>query len=505
MHSVIEELRQDAAQDQEALRARFRMIEILDQAVEGLEAAGFAPVLEKTPGALVVLRLDSDAWALRQVAPALVPPVPPLQKVDLGRLSWTPDPGFINTNPAPAVPNPIFQPNTCAVPVAGPHADVPQVVAPAPAKAPSPSASRPGRRSVWTPEIDAKIIAMRASGKTGTEIAKFYGVTPSSVDNRFFRLRKAGAAVPDPIAREKRGPLPAASARADGSAIQPWDDKATSRLCALYEDGQELKAIAEAMGRSLKSVSVQLTRLRAAGKVRQRRAVSPHAAKWPEDRIAQLRDLWPRMPAKDVAEQMGLSRGSVSAMAHRLGLLRDRVDPVADVPVEVADADPVPEQKSEPLVAPEPVASISAPVPEVEPKLDPEPAVEARTFQPSPGGKFAAPGSRPMHFAAAPKVLTGMTTAEKEALMAAHCAALPAAADFGPEEDLELCEAVFSGAGLNLFCADFGIDSRAALARFDRIVEPLREHGRKALPIEAGRLVLSALRNRLRASRGVAA
>jgi predicted metal-dependent hydrolase len=60
----------------------------------------------------------------------------------------------------------------------------------------------------------------------------------------------------------------------------------------LYGQGLELVDIAAQMGRSRKSVSVHMTRLRAAGKVSVRRKVSPRAARWSPEQEARLRDLW---------------------------------------------------------------------------------------------------------------------------------------------------------------------------------------------------------------------
>jgi hypothetical protein len=66
---------------------------------------------------------------------------------------------------------------------------------------------------------------------------------------------------------------------------------------------------------------------------------------------------------------------------------------------------------------------------------------------------------------------------------------------------------VFGGLGLPAFALDAGMEPHRCLVRFDQIVAPLREAGRKHLPIEAGPLLLPALTARAEAKRasGVAA
>lgn len=138
------------------------------------------------------------------------------------------------------------------------------------------------------------------------------------------------------------------------------------------------------------------------------------------------------------------------------------------------------------------------PVPEVPAAqmLDPVPtalpAMEGRAYPlPSPGRGILS---------------SSMTLREKQGLISDHLYRLPGCDQFDAELDLELCEAVFSGPGmLPKFASEVGVDEKGAIARFNAIVAPLRVGGGKALPIEAGALILPALRARVQRARGASA
>lgn len=74
---VIDGLRAKAAQDAWALQMRGQMIDIVQETVERLQVAGFAPVLDVADrSALVTVRIDQRAWLLRQLpVPVPVPVV----------------------------------------------------------------------------------------------------------------------------------------------------------------------------------------------------------------------------------------------------------------------------------------------------------------------------------------------------------------------------------------------------------------------------------------------
>jgi DNA-binding CsgD family transcriptional regulator len=343
-----------------------------------------------------------------------------------------------------------------------------------------------------------QILALRADGLSDREIAARMGVSLKVVETNFYRMRRAGVAVPPAPKQRHKCEVP--QARADGTPILPWNDEAEAELIDLYGQGLELVDIAAQMGRSRKSVSVHMTRLRAAGKVSVRRNASPHAARWSPERQAQLRALWPKMTPTQIAGEMGLSRGAVSGMANRMGL--------GPVSRDGAAAQPPAEQKSDLSAAP-----VAKAVPEPAPAPRPPVAAVSATSAPSgfvgqKGGALTANAARPVAFARpVAQVLTGMTQSEKEAAIHAHVNALPDAAGWDAGADLALCQAVFGGLGLPAFALDAGMEPHRCLVRFDQIVAPLREAGRKHLPIEAGSLLVPALRARAEAKRasGVAA
>jgi hypothetical protein len=93
-------------------------------------------------------------------------------------------------------------------------------------------------------------------------------------------------------------------------------------------------------------------------------------------------------------------------------------------------------------------------------------------------------------------LLPGMTPGEKKAAIMAHVESLIQSPRWDAAADLDLAAAVFGGVGLNVFATDQGRDPRDCLARFDQIVAPFRTAGSKHLPIEAGPLILPALRAR---------
>lgn len=462
---VIETLRQQVSHDREMVRARDVMIDILAEAVGRLRLAGFDPGLVLGPcDALVTLRLDTSAWALRQVGLPVVPAVP----------------DFLM-----------------------PHVDLPQRAAAKrePVKSTAcPSAPAVQARTFWTPENDARILEMRPR-MTTKDIAAALGVSEKSVDMRFVRLRRKGVAVDAPM-RPKRDIFTTPSVRMDGVVLRAWSEADDAALIKAYAAGdKDLSVLAGELGRSLSALSKRVTHLRRQGRITRHRGVVPSELKWPESRIQELRDLWPVMRAAEIASKLGLSVGAVTSKANRLELgspFKGVVSPPADPLPSVAPG-PAPEQKSEPVSVPKAEAVPAVPEPA------PVPA-DRPAFSPKPGGNMVPAMSRPALSVRAPaNVMPGMTLNEKAAVIAQHVEGLPKHAEFDAELDLELCEAVFSGGGLPLFSTDMGIDQREALARFNAIVAPLRDPGRKGLPIEAATLILPALRTRVANARGAAA
>lgn len=437
------------AQDHEALRARAVMIDILEETVQRLRLSGFAPVLEMAdPDALVVLRLDTSAWALRQLAQLAVPYASGGGARGAGALV-----GEAKADAADGLPPLMGE----VVPRAYPTAPF------------------------WTPELDARIVAMRAEGKTALQIAEAVGTTEDGVHTRFGRLKSRGVDLPR-AAGVPNSPRADFTIRRDGAVFKKWTDAEDEIAIAGYADPlTSLDDLAASLGRTRTALNKRLTALRLAGRLSVRLAASA--------------------PRDDLS-----------------------VDAVGDVlPVPV-----VPEQKSEPVSD----AVVSAEVPEIEVEPAPdlvqapagEPAVgaapavqvkksaavgkseDAARFVSQRGGNLTPALQRPVRCdAAPPKLFPGMTQGQKEAVIAAHLAQLLPDGVFDPELDLELCEAAFGGKQrLAVFVADLGIDHRQAVARFDAIVAPLRDPRVKGLPIEAAGLILPALRARVARARGAA-
>lgn len=465
---VIEALRQQAAQDQEALRARGLMIEILDEAVERLRVAGFTVALELAEcDALVVLRLDTSAWALRQVGlPPRVLEREPAMKIETG-------------------------PSTSAAAVGS------STSAAAPDKA-KPAAFQV---SFWTPEMNARIVAMRKEMPIKA-IAKEVGVTEKALGVQFVKLKRKGWDLPPPV-QVRRTIFAKPATRRDGVVLRDWTEADDAALIEAYGAGdKDLSVVAADLGRSHSALTKRLTHLRRAGRITESRGIVPLDLKWSEERIQRLRDLWPVTRPADIAAEFGLSKGAVTGMAFRLelgpsfrgGAVAAGAQTVsAPVPDAVALPDPEPEQKSEPVS-----------VPEAEPV--PEPAPAPPPFVASRGGNIMPAMARPAHHARAPaKLLPGLSEAQKKDAIAAHVAALPVTDIWDAEIDLELCEDAFAGRGVGFVATLLGIDTDAAKARFALITDPLRRDGVKGLPIEASALILPALRARLAKARGAAA
>ncbi|MFN7224454.1 MAG: hypothetical protein ACK4MS_10585 [Paracoccaceae bacterium] len=469
---AIDRLRQQNAQDAEAVRAHGVMIEVLSEAVERLTLAGFAPVLDMPEaGSLVVLRLDPRAWAVRAVA------------------------RVVAAEPLPAVKE-----SLTVAPATVPDAPMVPVAVPQPACAPAPKVPCFPPR-FWTAEREALILRLRPT-MTARDIAAEVGVTEKAVQVRFNRLKARGIALPEAFqSPNMRSGVP--SVRRDGAVLRAWTDADDAALVAAYGGEQTVAQIAAALDRSPSAVTKRLTHLREKGQISHHRGFVPLENIWPEAQLQQLRDLWPVTSTGEIAARFGLSKGAISGMAHRLGLgpafrgrRSDAAKPVgAAVPVAEVTPDVAP---SVPDVAPLPVEQKSEPV------LPPETASE---FAAKSGGNFVPAMARPALAVRAPsRVMTGMTRSEREAVIAQHVDGLPDHAEFDAELDLELCEAIFGGkGGIVIFATDMGIDQRVALARFDVIVAPLRSPGIKHLPIDAAGLILPALRARVKAARGVAA
>ena len=475
---VIQTLRQQAAQDHEALRARGVMIEILAEAVGRLQMAGYTPRLDLGDcNALVVLRLDTSAWALRQVGRVLdAEPVPVVKDSLTVATASVPEP-----DPAP-------------VAAAAPVARVPVAAKAGPAVFPP---------LFWTPERDAQLLALRGT-MAAREIAAQMGTTEGAVHNRFSKLRVRGVDL-GAAKRQEYHHFATPSVRADGVVLRAWTDADDEAIIAGYGNADlPLARLAKQLDRSHSALTKRITHLRNNGRIVAHRGIVPSQNKWSAARLQRFRELFPVTPAAEIAAEFGVSKGAISGMAHRLGLgsgfrgvTKGAVAKPAPQPAPVVTAAPPVlakvEQKSEP---------VSEPVAPSVPVADPAPGLVARG-----GGNFVPAMARAAVIAQAPaKMFPGMTQGEKEALIAQHVDGLPAHAEFDAELDLELCEAVFGGkGGLALFATDVGLDHRVALARFDAIVAPFRAGGGKGLPIEAAGLILPALRKRVARARGVAA
>jgi hypothetical protein len=487
MHKVIEALKTQVAQEAERLRKRGVMIEIVEEAVKRLALEGFAPDLSIVEGSLVVLRFDTGNWALREAfltaeiqskmmtmeesgAAWAVPPAPPL-RADREENSGSP----VTWDVGPA-----------------------QFVA----KPKAPASGKGGLAgdftAFWTPERDTLALRLRAEGLSAAEIAEQVGTSLKAVHNRFSKLKRNGVDVPL-VVRQLRTPFAVPSTRVDGVVLRAWTDEDDARIIKDYAAGGPLSDLAVALGRSHSALTKRITALRREGRIVGHRGIVPLDNKWSEEKHAQLARLWKIMPVTQIAKEMGLSTGAVSGMAHRRKLGPAFRAPVVAAPVEqksepkVEAVAPVPESTPAPMPAPDPVA-VAAVV-----------AAPAPLARPSPG--FVSAAARPMTVTRVPvRLSSGMTPSERLAAVQAHVAQLPDTPDFDAEADLELCEAVFGGKnGLQLFATNFGIDGKVALARFDAIVAPFRQPGSRVLPLDTSALLLPALRDRVKASRGVAA
>ncbi|NEX45202.1 hypothetical protein [Pseudotabrizicola algicola] len=541
---VISILRQQVAQDHEALRARGLMIEILEEAVGRLRGAGFAPRLDLADSAaLVVLRLDTSAWALRQVGlPARVLDREPLPRVDLAALRADP--------PAPAVKQSLI-----------------------------PRATAPSALS-WTPARDARLLSLRGAGRTAKEIAADLGLkSDKAVKDRIYVLKKRGVAVPEAVGR--KAAVPAAVKAAAEPKPSVWTPERDAELLALRAEGLQAGEIATRLGIcSQHAVQVRISRLRKDGRVEVPRK-EPAPSVWTPERDAEMaallregltlaaaagrmgltegalvdrrrrlralgrdvpplpkgvtqekaneaRRVWtPELEARlaelyrsgksdqDIAADLGNGL-SVGAVSVRVGIMRKEgrlaaisrrairaaeASPKADKPAPAKPAAPVVEQKSEPLAAaPAPQAIVAKPAVKAPDQPPPAPAAAKTAGGITLGVPRTVRIERPHAV-----MLDGLTEDQKVTAITAHVAALPASKDFDAELDLELCEAVFAGkGGLQLFATDMGIDLRTVQARFETIVAPFCRPGVKALPIDTAKLLLPALRARVAQARGAA-
>lgn len=478
---IMHDLRLQNARDAEALRARCLLTEIIEETVGRMAAAGFAPKLVMADDALIELRVDASRWGGGVARPLT-------NRVDGGLIA-------------------------AEVPV-GPVVAAVQAAAKSDVKVYAngrPVALARTDAWVWTQDAINKMISLRKAGVVRTDIARQLGVSVKALDAKIGKLKAQGVDVGECVRPVVHPFKNGAAHRKDGVVLAAYSEAEDQEIADLYARGVTLEGIAKELGRSRGAISKRLTHLRELGRIGQYRSIVPTKNKWSKDRKDRLRDLWSKKSVKDIAAEFGLTTGAISGMAHRLGL-----GPCLSSPSPTPGLRLGGKQKSEQEasgIAP----SDDVPV-LVQPPIDrvpeaelPKPDLPEGVAHPVEAGSWKGPsgsaGVRPLVFTAAMgRLWPTMTKAQRAELIAAHVAGLPDAKGFDPDLDLELCEAVFGGEKISVFCTDMGIDSKQALARFDAIVSPFREAlGTKHLPIEAGELILPALRDKVKARRGVAA
>lgn len=318
--------------------------------------------------------------------------------------------------------------------------------------------------------------------------------------------------------------------QADGSAAlrrsragmargQPWSTQSCAALIRLYSvDRLSLKDIAAHFNRTPHSIGVKLSRMRKSGKLTVRRdpCIRP-CTQWPDDQVALLRKLWGAFSDTEIAEKIGRTRGAVSSMASRLKLAAGGVGapprrkardgeqkskPKADRAVRQPKPKPAVLSKVKSAVAAKP-APVRPPRPFIYrpppvATLDPVPDLPVPAFQSPKGGNLVVNPVRGYDFARpAARFMAGMTDRQKAATIAAHVADLAPDAVITAAGDLFLCEAIWTGQRVDVAAARMRLPLSAVVARFNKIVAPMRHPDARGLPIEAAVWVLPALRARL--------
>jgi len=155
------------------------------------------------------------------------------------------------------------------------------------------------KRNAFTPEIDAEILRLHATGMIRTDIAAAIGMGRTATSNQ---IKALGLVKPAPQQRKWTSEMEAVVRR--------------------YIHTETREEIGKRLGVSKASVISFVKRMKMAG-------VSPDVPKpWTEEEDAFIRANVGRMTQREMAEEMGRVRSSVFRRVERLGLKTDRPAPV---------------------------------------------------------------------------------------------------------------------------------------------------------------------------------